>query len=178
MVTCELVQLATQTTHAICNQTDPRRPAHPRHHAAGRVLPAQLQRTRARAGLARRVQRGKTHLRCRRTGPAQSKREPKLAVTCRFSCTTLCPTVPLAPGGGGGLRTCRRKPGPRLLPAVPVPEGCLRNREGGTKKKSGAHRDLKREQGPRRRSCSKSTTGEGSRGQADIPQPACRCLTR
>ena len=117
-VTCELMQLATRTTHAFCNQTDPRWPA------PGTMRPGEFfERIYSAGELAqvwlRRVQRGETHFRCRRTGPAHSRRAPKLAGTCGFSCTTLSPTVPLAPGSGGGLRTCRRKPGP--LPLLPVP---------------------------------------------------------
>ena len=50
MVTCELVQLATRTTHAFCNQTDPRWPV-PGTMRPG-VLRAHLRRRRARAGLA------------------------------------------------------------------------------------------------------------------------------
>ena len=170
MVTCELVQLATGTTKDFCNQTDPRLPA------PGTMRPGEFfQRIYSAGELAqvwlRRVQRGETHFRCRRTGPAHSRRAPKLAGTCGFSCTTLSPTVPLAPGSGGGLRTCRWKPGP--LPLLPVRRSeivaCTENKN---KKNS---RSYSRDGSGR--SCSKSTNGEG-RGQADIPQPACRCLTR
>lgn len=176
MVTCELVQLATRTTHAFCNQTDPRLPA------PGTMRPGEFfQRIYSAGELAqvwlRRVQRGETHFRCRRTGPAHSRRAPKLAGTCGFSCTTLSPTVPLAPGSGGGLRTCRRKPGLSLFSRSRMGALELRNRGPFSHEKK--QKQNSRSSGSCREgwSCSKSTNGEG-RGQADIPQPACRCLTR
>ena len=73
-VTCELMQLATRTTHAFCNQTDPRWPA------PGTMRPGEFfERIYSAGELAqvwlRRVQRGETHFRCRRTGPAHSRRD-------------------------------------------------------------------------------------------------------